>query len=213
MVSKVEENPWLNIWIEPRKTIRAIIEKDPKSGFLLLSAVYGLPMAFNLAQSLNLIATLPLWAILIGSLVICTFLGMIGISISAWLLQCAGRWIGGKGNFQTIRAAVAWSNVPNFVTVLMWVVLLSIFKGRVFAPEFNEAHFIGYQAGVVFLVFLIQSIVSVWGFILLLHTLGEVQGFSAWKALLNVIIPVVIIVAAWLIVGWGFGFIGDKVNT
>jgi hypothetical protein len=44
----------------------------------------------------------------------------------------------------------------------------------------------------------------VWGFIILLHTLGEVQGFSAWKALVNVIIPVVIVVGAWLLLGWIF---------
>lgn len=202
MASKVQGNPWLGIWVEPRKTIRAIIQSNPKFGFLLLSAVYGLPMAFNLAQSFNLAATVPLWAIVLGSLVICTFLGMIGISVSAWLLQFTGRWIGGKGDFQSVRAAVAWSNVPNFVTVLMWIALIGIFGGLAFSPEFTETHFIGFQAGAVFLIFLIQSVISVWGFIILLHTLGEVQGFSAWKALLNVIIPVVIIVGIWLLVGW-----------
>jgi len=36
----------------------------------------------------------------------------------------------------------------------------------------------------------------------LLKTLGEVQGFSAWKALLNVVIPLVIVVAAIWLVGW-----------
>lgn len=202
MASKVEGKPWLSIWVEPRKTIRAIVESNPKFGFLLLCAVYGLPMAFNLAQSFNLISSVPMWAIVLGSLVVCTFLGMIGISISAWLLQVTGRWIGGKGNFQNVRAAVAWSNVPNFITILMWIALIGIFGKQVFAPEFTETQFIGFQAGAVFLIFLIQTIISVWGFIILLNTLGEVQGFSAWKALLNVIIPVVIVVAIWLLVGW-----------
>lgn len=202
MAGKVGMNPWLSIWVEPRKTIRAIINTDSKFGFYVLSFVYGLPMAFNLAQSFYLISSVPLWAIIIGALVVCTFLGMIGISVSAWLLQFTGRWINGKGSFQNVRAAVAWSNVPNIVTILMWVALIGIFGGQVFAPEFTETHFFGFQAGAVFIIFLIQSIVSVWGFILLLHTLGEVQGFSAWKALLNVIIPVVIIVAIWLLLGW-----------
>ena len=202
MASKVEGNPWLSIWTEPRKTIRSIVNKDPKFGFILLSAVYGLPMALNLAQSFYLTSTIPLWAVIVSALILCIFLGVIGISISAWVLQVTGRWIGGKGNFQTIRAAVAWSNVPNFVTVLMWIALIGIFGGQVFSPGFTESHFIGFQAGAVFLIFLIQSVISVWGFIILLNTLGEVQGFSAWKALLNVIIPVVIIVAIWLLVGW-----------
>lgn len=202
MASKIQGNPWLSIWLEPRKTIRSIVEQDPKYGFLLLSAVYGLPLAFNLAQSFYLTSSLPLWAVVIGCLILCTFLGVLGISVCAWLLQVTGRWIGGKGTFLTIRSAVAWSNVPNFVTILMWIALISIFQRQVFAPGFTEAHFVGFQAGAIFLIFLIQSVVSVWSFILLLHTLGEVQGFSAWKALLNVIIPVVIIVVICMLVGW-----------
>ncbi len=209
MAGKVSGNPWVSIWTQPRKTIRSIVTTDPKYGFYLLCAVYGLPMAFNLAQSFYLTASIPLWAVILGSLLVCTFLGMIGISISTWLLQVTGRWIGGKGTFQTIRAAVAWSNVPNFVTVLMWIVLLAIFGGSVFAPSFTETRFVGFQAGAVFLIFLIQSVISVWGFIILLHTLGEVQGFSAWKALVNVIIPFVIVVGIWLLLGWALSGTGS----
>ena len=202
MGQKVSGNPWLSIWTEPRKTIRGIINTDPKFGFLLLSAVYGLPITFNLAQGLSFASMIPLWAILIGSLIVCTFVGMIGISISAWLLHVTGRWIKGKGNFQTIRAAVAWSQVPNFVIILMWALLLGVFGSQVFGQAFSESQFIGFQAGVVFIVFLVQTIVSIWGFIILLKALGEVQGFSAWKALLNVLIPFLIVVAIIWLVGW-----------
>jgi hypothetical protein len=197
-----ELNPWFSIWTEPRKTVRSIVNTDPKFGFVILSAIYGLPMALNLAQNFSLGSVVPIWAVLIGSLIVCTFLGMIGISISTWLLQFTGRWIGGGGSFQTIRAAVTWSNVPNIVTILMWIVLLCMFDGAVFNRQFSETRFIGYQAGIVFIVFLLQAIVSVWGFIILLQGLGEVQGFSAWKALLNVLIPFVIVVAIIWLVGW-----------
>jgi len=202
MAKKAEGNPWLSIWTEPRRTIRSIINTNPKFGFVILSAIYGLPMALNLAQNFSMAAMIPAWAIVLGALIICVFLGMIGISISTWLLQTAGRWIGGKGSFQTIRAAVTWSNVPNIVTVLMWVILLVVFGGSVFNRQFSDTQFIGYQAGIVFLIFLIQSVISIWGFIILLQGLAEVQGFSVWKALLNVLIPFVIVVAIIWLVGW-----------
>ena len=116
--------------------------------------------------------------------------------------------LGGKGSFQTVRAAVAWSNVPNFVTVLMWVVLLMVFGAQVFNRNFSEMQFVGYRAGILFLVMLVESIVSIWGFIILLSTLREVQGFSIWKAILNVVIPFVAVVAviwgtAWMFSGTG----------
>ena len=202
MAKSVQGNPWLSIWTEPKKTIRAIVNSNAKFGFLILSAIYGLPLAFNLAQSFAFSGAVPIWAILVGSLVVCTFLGMIGISLSAWLLHLTGRWIGGKGNFQTVRAAVAWSNVPNIVTILMWFVLLGIFGAQVFNRDFSETHFVGYQAGVLFLIMLVETIVSIWGFIILLNALAEVQGFSIWRAILNVVIPFVAVVAIVYVVGW-----------
>jgi uncharacterized membrane protein len=202
MARKVERNPWLSIWVQPRETIREIVETNPRYRFYVLCALYGFPMAMSFAQSFSLASRFPVWSIVIASLVICTFFGFIGISISTWLLHVTGKWIKGTGTFQTIRAAVAWSNVPNAVTAITWFILLAVFGGKIFYRDFSEMTFVGYQAGVVFLIFLVQSIVSIWGFIILLKTLGEVQGFSAWRALLNVAIPFVIVVAlAWL-VGW-----------
>jgi hypothetical protein len=211
MRQKVSGNPWLSIWTAPRQTIRKIVSTDPKYGFGLLSAVYGLPIAFNLAQNFSFTAMLPLWAILLSSLILCTFIGMIGISVSAWLLQVTGRWINGKGKFQTVRAAVTWAQVPNFVTILMWAILLCVFGSQVMGKGFAETQFTGFQAGIVFVVFLVQTIIAIWSFIILLKALGEVQGFSAWKALLNVLIPFVIVGAiiwfvGWLI--WGMGTTG-----
>src|SRR5581483_9145761 len=208
MAKTIQKNPWLSIWTEPRKTIRSIVDSDPKFGYLLLCAVYGLPFAFNLVQNFDLTRVIPFWAILIGSLVVCVFLGMVGISICAWLLHIFGRLLGGKANFQEIRAAVAWSNVPNFVTVLLWIILLGVFGAQVFNRNFSEMQFVGYQAGILFLVMLLESIVSVWGFIILLSALREVQEFSVWKAILNVVIPFVAVViviwgTAWLFSGAG----------
>ncbi len=212
MAKTMEGNPWLSIWINTRQTIRAIVNSDPKRGFVFLSAVYGFPIASNFAQNLSLSATVPIWAIVIGALILSTFVGMLGITICTWLLKVTGSWIGGKGTFQTIRTAVAWSNVPSIVTVLMWFVLLGFFGGQVYNREFAETSFIGYEAGIVFLVFLIQTIVSIWGFVILVNALGEVQGFSAWKALLNIIIPFVIIVAVVWLMAWVMGGVNQSIK-
>ncbi len=202
MAGKLSVNPWIDIWLKPRATIRAIVNFDPKYRFILLSAIYGLPMALNFAQNASLIESIPLWAILLACLVVCPFIGALGITICSLLLTWTGRWVGGKGKYDGIRAAVTWSNVPNVVTIALWVVLVVVFGNQVFSHGFAESLFVGYQAGVVFVVFLVESIISIWGFIILLKALGEVQGFSAWKALLNVIIPLVLVIAAIWLVGW-----------
>lgn len=212
MARSIEGNPWLSIWLRPRETIRLIVDTDPSHKLYLLCALYGFPMAMSFAQSFSLANLFSMWVTLLAALILCPFLGFAGISISTWLLHFTGRWIGGHGSFQSIRAAVAWSNVPNIVTVITWVLLLALFGNNVFCREFSEMTFVGYQAGLIFLIFLVQSIISIWGFILLLHTLGEVQGFSAWRALLNVIIPFVILVGLTWLVGWALWGTGNIIK-
>lgn len=202
MAKTLQTNPWLSIWTQPKKTIRAIVNTDAKMGFLILCAIYGLPLAFNLAQSFAFSTSVPVWAILVGSLVVCTFLGVIGISISAWLLHFTGRYLKGKADYTAVRAAVAWSNVPNIVTIGMWVLLLIVFGGNVFNKDFSQGQYFGYQAGILFIVMLVESVVSIWGFIILLNALAEVQGFSIFRALLNIIIPFIVVVAVIYFAGW-----------
>ena len=38
-MQKLGINPWITIWTSPRKTIRAIVETNPKKDFLLLAAI------------------------------------------------------------------------------------------------------------------------------------------------------------------------------
>jgi hypothetical protein len=202
MAGKLNGNPWLSIWLNPKPTIRAIVNYDPKHRFILLAIIYGLPMALNFAQSSSMIESIPLWAILLAAAVISPFIGALGITVSSLLLTWTGKWIGGRGNFDKVRAAVAWSNVPNLVTVFLWGALVITFGSQAFARGFTESTFVGYQSGVIFIVFLMESIISIWGFIILLRMLGEVQRFSTWKALLNIVIPLVIIIGAIWSVSW-----------
>ena len=41
------------------------------------------------------------------------------ISITAALFKWTGKWIGGEGTYQQIRSAVAWSNMPSAVNIVI----------------------------------------------------------------------------------------------
>lgn len=210
MAGKFSFAPWLSIWTRPRQTIRQIVSKNPKSQFTILSGVYGFPMLLHLAQNFSLGLQYSEMAILIGALVLCVFIGMLGISVGSALILWTGRWIGGKGSFQTIRSAVAWSNAPNIVNVVLWLILINHFRQALFIETFGQSQFAGSEMTFVSTIFILQTIVAIWSFVILLKTVGEVQGFSAWKGLLNVLIPFFIIgIAVWLIswlfwIGQGF---------
>jgi Yip1 domain len=200
-MERVARSPWLDILTKPRETIRHVVDENPHRGLRFLYFLYGLPFALNMAQSLSLGSHLPIWAIVVGSVVLAMVFGWVGICLLSGLFFLTGKWIKGVANFSQVRAAVAWSSVPNIATILMWILLLGVFGARVFHKEFAESPFMGHEASVIFAVFFVQTIASIWGFVILLQALGEVQGFSAWKALINVLIPFVIL----LLITWGIG--------
>jgi hypothetical protein len=202
MGEKLSVNPWLQMWTKPRETIRAIVQYNPKYLFGLLAGIYGFPLLLQFAQNLSLGETTSFTAIFLVSLVFSVFVGMLGITIISGLVYWTGQWIGGKSSYQNIRAAIAWANVPNIVNIAVWMVLSIVFGGQLFTRAFAEATFVGYQLTLVFLAFLVQAVIAVWGFVIALKALGEVQGFSAWKALLNVLIPFFMLVIGFWFVMW-----------
>ncbi|HSX03153.1 MAG TPA: Yip1 family protein [Rhabdochlamydiaceae bacterium] len=200
MAQKFGVNPWTAIWVRPRETIQKIVNFDPRYGFIFLAGVYGFNMLMQVVQSLSLGAEFSLTGILVGALILSPFLGMLMLSIMALLLQWTGRWIGGKGKYLPIRAALAWSNVPNIVNIVLWLILAFYFKRAVFVNGFAGTSFQGSEMLLVTSVFLFQTILSIWSFIILIKSLGQVQGFSAWKGLFNVLIPFFMIgIAVWLV--------------
>ena len=211
MAGKLSLRPWLSMWVRPRDTIREIVQTNPKAQFYLLSAVYGFPMILQIAQNLSLGQSMSTALILLVALILSTPMGMLLISAISGLLYWTGGWIGGKAPFSHVRAAVAWSNVPNAVNLLVWLVLTAKFGSNIYLRSFAEMTFVGPELALVFFGFLIQVVVSVWGFIMILKTLGEVQGFSAWKALLNVLIPLFMVWIAFMVLMWlGFMFVPAK---
>jgi hypothetical protein len=201
-MADLETNPWLKMWVKPRETIRGIVKYDPKHRLYLLSGIYGFVTLINISQNFSLGAYLPWGTILLGALVFSVFIGLLGFGIAGKLLQWTGRWIGGKGSFSQIRAALAWSNVTNVVNILMWLLLVWAFRGSVFIESFPETNFVGAALTVALTAFLVQTIAAIWGFILLVKSLGEVQGFSAWKGLLNVVIAFILVTAVVWICVW-----------
>lgn len=207
MGDKLSVNPWIGMWVRPRETIRAIIQFNPGYFYPFLCLIYGFPMLLQIAQNFSMGDRYPLAGIVIVALLLAGIVGALMINISTALFYWTGKWIGGTGSYQTIRSAVAWANVPNLVNILIWIVNIGVFGGRIFQHNFVETPFAGSELGVIFLTSVVQIIVAVWSFIIILKTLGEVQGFSAWKALLNVIIPFLVIFVGVSILAWLFTMI------
>lgn len=181
-------NPWTHIWTHPRETIRNIVRFNPKYRFIILSFLYGLPMLFYWAQTFSLGQSTSAMGIVIGAVVLATFAGMLTMTIMSGLILWTGKWIGGKSTYYPIRATLAWSSIPNIFEIIIWAILIYFFREGLFLNDFPQE---GLSSGLLFFTFgllMIQFALIIWSLIILVKGLGEVQKFSAWKALLNVVI-------------------------
>lgn len=196
-------NPWTQIWVKPRETIRKIVKENPKQRFAILSFLYGLPLLFHSAQNLSLGDTFTTIGIVIVALVLATFVGMLALTIASGLIYWTGKWIGGKAEYYPVRAAVSWSNVPNIIAIIVWAIMIYYFREQIFQGNFDQMKFAGNQTILITGSLFVQAMISIWSFIILVKGIGEVQNFSAWKGVLNVLIPffmvgILIWVLSWL---------------
>lgn len=186
-------NPWFSMWLHPRRTIRQIVEADPERLVLVLAAAGGIVQALANAESKSQGDKVSLPVIMLVSLIVGPLMGIIGLWVGGALLRWTGGWIGGRADARRVRTALAWSNVPMIWSLLLWIPALLLFGAETFtkATPIIEASSL---LSALYLVFSVgTAVIGVWSFVVFLHSLGEVQGFSAWKALLNSILAMLVV--------------------
>lgn len=184
-------SPWLSIWVKPRKTIRAILSENPNYHLGILSAIYGLHYLFYSSQFLSLAIVAPAWLITVVSLVFALPVGYIVFNLTSFFIFLLGKLLGGNGCFKHIRSAFAWCAVPYAISLILWFIVIGFFGDPVFMlafPGTTPAHHL-----LLFQVcLLLQMGIGLWALVLLVNALAEVQRYSVWMSLLNLIMASII---------------------
>jgi len=207
MTAKLEVNPWLEMWIRPRKTILSILRFNSDYLIYLLSVIYVLPYLLQAAQNFSLGEAFSLKFIVVGIFLSALLVGLLIINGISLLFYWTGRWFGGMASFHHIRAAIAWSNMPNLVNIAIWIFNVLTFGNILFTRGFVQIPFVGRELTYMFSASFIQAILTVWMLVLMLNALSAVQGFSIWKAILNLLASFFIIMIILSIFSFLISFI------
>ena len=187
-------SPWITMWTQPRQTIRRIVNTDPYHHVKLLAAIAGIGEALNRASGRSTGDSMPLLAILAIAVILGPIGGIISLHISGALLKWTGGWIGGRAEKHEIRAAIAWSGVIGIWLMILWVPELLLFGKEMFTTETPRMDSSTTLTTLFWLFALIEIVFGIWAFVVYLKSLGEVQGFSAWKAFGNVLLSGLVII-------------------
>jgi hypothetical protein len=197
-------SPLRTIWSAPRNTVRRIVAENPDHHVVLLACLAGIGQALDRASLRNLGDQMPLAVILVVACLFGPLGGLFSLWIGSHLIRLSGKWIGGAGNREHIKTAIAWASVPTVFALLLWIPLILLFGSDMFTAETPHLDAQPMLMIPFFTIAFLEIVLSLWAFVLLCNTIAEVQGFrSAWYGLGNVILAGAIIAVPLLVIALG----------
>lgn len=184
-MSERRRNPWFSMWVKPRETIREVTVSKSRISLIVLSFIYGWPMTLQLAQLTSLAQSLPIFLILLFSLLLAPFVGALCFALFSCFLWLGGKWLEGKSSFANLFRAVAWSNLTSIPSLLGWIWLIFTFRELIFSPDFAGLTLNQLDLFLILAFFIWQIVSLLWTVILVCIATSEVQGFSIGKAVIS----------------------------
>ncbi len=195
-------NPWWSIWTEPRATISKIVRENPNRDLWILAAIYGFLSLINIFQAFVAGQNLHFATIIILAVVIAPFWGMVVFTIWSWVVYLIGKLLKGKANYTFVRAAFAWSNVPLLINVVLWIILLAVYRNSLFL----SAEPSGGPLGLLLIALIVKVIVMIWSLVIYINALAEVQKFSTLRSIGNIVLSwiavAVVFSILWLLIAY-----------
>jgi len=179
-------NPWISIWTEPKKTIKALVLTNPKRGFFFLSSIWFLHFFFLFINFLYL----PFFKYIILSIalvILSPFLGALFLSGISYLFFIIGKLLKGKANYLHIRCAFSWSRMPIILDLIIW---FSIFV--ISSSSLLKIDILNTWNSFIFIKWIVV-VTAIWAFILLVLAIKKIQRFSLLKTLINISIVYLIL--------------------
>lgn len=186
---EIERNLFKKILTHPKEAFSFIARHQYEKHLTLLLVFAGIANGFDRISEKakgddNIVALFAI-AIIAGALV-----GWISYYIYAALLSLSGRWLNGKGRTNTILPVLAYGSVPGIAATIFTIAQIVLFGTGPFDFEAaTTAVTLIYYALV-----LLQLGFGFWSLALYAIGLAEVQQFTIWKAVLNLLLPILFIV-------------------
>lgn len=188
------------IWTSPRRIFRFIEDAAYEKHLILLMVLAGIGRTFDRATMKDMGDKYPLEAVILFCILGGIAFGWISFYIYGGLLRWTGTWIGGRAGFKSILRVLVYGNIPIVCTLVLLFIQIGIYGEALFQSD-GDLVSAGIGGNITFWgSMIVELMFIIWAVVLIVIGLSEVQGFSVWKALLNLILPALILIVPLLII-------------
>ncbi|MEM6469631.1 MAG: Yip1 family protein [Planctomycetota bacterium] len=192
-------NPLWSMWFHPRRTIRKITATDPTLHVVLLTGLGGIVQTLNRASTRSTGDSISLPTIICLAVFLGPLSGLISLWIFSHLIRIEGNMIGGIGERENIKAAIAWSYLPGVFCLITWGISLLVFGSEMFTTATPRIDSSSTLLTLFLVIAFVEIVLGIWAFVLVCNAIAEVQGFySAWSGLGNIILASLLIIVPLL---------------
>ena len=183
----------------PRDAFKFITDYKYDKHVTLLLCLAGIVRAFDRAASKNLGDSFSLLGLIAFCVIIGGLFGWITYYIYASLISWTGKWLEGTANTQSILRTLAYAMFPSVFILILLIPQIAIYEIGMFQSDYDISNS-GLINNIVYYGLLLCSVaLGIWSFVLSIIGISEVQKFSIWKALLNLLLPALFFVAIILV--------------
>ncbi|TAA72437.1 Yip1 family protein [Planococcus salinarum] len=182
-----EVNPFTDIWLRTRETVRFVIERKSTKYIILLIVLTG--FASGLVGLMNTrSADREPWAAVLQALITGPIGSAFGYFIGAAILVLVGRLFKGTATYPEMFKALVTAQIPQIWLLPLLIIWAFASPATFFADRMDVA-----GNPIVVIMSLVMAVVSIWTFVIVCKAVGEAHGVSSWKGFFIVLIPGVII--------------------
>ena len=186
------------IWMSPRMVFKFVNDSNSNGLTTSMLIFAGIVNALYSASFRNIGDQMSLPIVLIVCLIGGGIFGWIYFYLYAALLSWTGKWLKGAGNTRSLLRMMSLAFIPSLVLILLFIVRIALYGNEVFQSNIDIfAKGAPTIAAYAFFTF-VETAIGVWTLGILIIGISEVQKLSIWKSILNMILPIIIVMAAFL---------------
>ena len=193
-IQLTDKEVFTKIWLSPREVFQFIEDKKYEKYLPYLLILGGISNAFDNAASKCFGDSMSLLMVIGVCIFVGGVLGWISFYIYAALMSWTGKWIKGHADTASLLRMTAHSMVPAIAALVLLIPQIAIGGNTIFQSTIEMADMSMLETIIFYSVLCIELVLGMWTLVLFVIGISVVQKFSIGKAILNMILPALVII-------------------